>query len=86
MFHFPTFLHLVAIDGIATLKEVPFLRETNSETSAVPTFPYSYEDTYANAGFRRLIGSSTSWLTLLLNNTGMLLATDDLQHPAGELY
>ena len=73
---FPYISSLVAIDGIATLKEVPFLRETNSETSAVPTFPYSYEDTYANAGFRRLIGSSTSWLTLLLNNTGMLLATD----------
>jgi len=73
---FPYVTSLIAIDGIATLKEVPFLRETNSETGAVPTFPYSYEDTFANGGFRRLIGGTNDWLRLLLDNIGMLLSTD----------
>tara|TARA_R110002167_G_scaffold50874_1_gene147769 strand:+ start:1859 stop:4267 length:2409 start_codon:yes stop_codon:yes gene_type:complete len=75
---FPYETTLVAIDGIATLKEVPFLRETNSETGAVPTFPYEKADTFANAGFRRLIGSSTTWIKLLIDNIGMINSGDAL--------
>ena len=74
---FPYETTLKAIDGLATLKEIPFIRETNSTTSAVPTFPYVRDDTYDNAGFQRIIGNSSSWLKLLLDNTGQLLASDD---------
>jgi len=74
---FPYETTLKAIDGLATLKEIPFLRETNSSTSAVPTYPYVRADTWDNAGFQKIIGSSSSWLKLLLDNTGQLLASDD---------
>lgn len=74
---FPYETTLKAIDGLATLKEIPFIRETNSTTSAVPTFPYVKDDTWDNAGFQRIIGNSSSWLKLLLDNTGQLLASDD---------
>ena len=68
---------LTAIDGIATLKEIPFLRETNSSTGAVPTFPYVKADTWDNAGWQRIIGTSGTWLQIILDNVGQLLATDD---------
>ena len=68
---------LKAIDGIASLKEMPFIRETNSATSAVPSFPYVREDTWDNAGFQKIIGDSSSWIVRLLDNVGQLLATDD---------
>ena len=74
---FPYETTLTAIDGLATLKEVPFLRETNSSTSAVPTFPYVRADTWDNAGWQQIIGNSSSWLKILLDNTGQLLASDD---------
>ena len=75
---FPYETVLTAIDGIATLKEVPFLREISTEdTPAVPSFPYVREDTWDNAGFQRLIGNSSSWMKILLDNVGQLLATDD---------
>ena len=74
---YPYEAKLTAIDGLATLKEVPFLRETNSSTSAVPTFPYVRADTWDNAGWQKIIGSSSSWLKILLDNTGQLLASDD---------
>jgi len=74
---FPYETTLKAIDGLATLKEIPFIRETNSTTSAVPTFPYVKDDTWDNAGFQQIIGNSSSWLKLLLDNTGQLLASDD---------
>ena len=68
---------LTAIDGISTLKEIPFLRETNSSTGAVPTYPYVRADTWDNAGWRQIIGHSTTWIKILLDNVGQLLATDD---------
>ena len=68
---------LTAIDGIATLKEIPFLRETNSSTAAVPTYPYVRADTWDNAGWKTIIGNSSSWIKVLLDNVGQLLATDD---------
>jgi hypothetical protein len=74
---FPYETTLKAIDGLATLKEIPFLRETNSSTSAVPSYPYVRADTWDNAGFQQIIGNSSSWLKLLLDNTGQLLASDD---------
>ena len=67
---------LVAVDGIATLKEVPLLRETTLGTSTAPTFPYTANDTYYNAGWQRVIGNSTSWLKLICEATGQLLDTD----------
>ncbi len=75
---FPYETVLTAIDGIATLKEVPFLREISTEdTPAVPTFPYVREDTWDNAGFQRFIGNTSSWMKILLDNVGQLLASDD---------
>ena len=74
---FPYETTLTAIDGIATLKEIPFLRETNSSTTAVPTYPYVRADTWDNAGFQQIIGNSSSWIVRLLDNIGQLLATDD---------
>jgi len=74
---FPYETKLTAIDGIATLKEVPFLRETNSSTGATPTFPYVRQDTWDNAGYQRLIGNSNSWFVRLIDNVGQLLSTDD---------
>ena len=75
---FPYETVLTAIDGLATLKEVPFLRETSTEPSpATPTYPYVREDTWDNAGFQQIIGSTSSWLKVLLDNVGQLLATDD---------
>lgn len=67
---------LVAVDGIATLKEVPFLREYTVGTTDAPTFPYTANDTYYNAGWQRLIGNSTSWLKLICEATGQLLNSD----------
>ena len=60
-----------------TLKEVPFLRETNSSTGAVPAFPYERADTWDNAGFHEIIGSTTSWIKRLLDYTGQILEDDD---------
>tara|TARA_R110002051_G_scaffold28232_2_gene67412 strand:+ start:268 stop:2688 length:2421 start_codon:yes stop_codon:yes gene_type:complete len=76
---------LTAIDGLATLKEIPFLRETNSSTAAVPTFPYVRADTWDNAGWQRIIGTSSTWIKIILDNVGQLLATDDSSYPSGEL-
>ena len=55
---------LTAIDGLATLKEVPFIRETNSSSGATPTFPYERADTFDNAGFQTIIGSTSSWIKI----------------------
>ena len=79
---FPYVTTLTAIDGLATLKEVPFIRETNSSTGATPTFPYVRQDTWDNAGYKTLIGSSSSWLVRLLDYVGQVLASDDV---SGEL-
>ena len=69
---------LKAVDGLASLKDIPYIRETNSDTGAVPTFPYTRQDTWDNAGYQRVIGHSDSWIVKLLNNAGQLLATDDV--------
>ena len=74
---------LVFVDGIASLKEIPFLRETNSETAAVPTFPYVKADTFANAGYRQIIGYTGAWIKLILDNTGMVLESDEASSGAG---
>tara|TARA_R100000742_G_C4277798_1_gene99969 strand:- start:488 stop:2959 length:2472 start_codon:yes stop_codon:yes gene_type:complete len=80
---YPYVSTLVFVDGIASLKETPFLRETNSSTGATPTFPYVKADTFANAGYRRIIGSSTAWITEILNDTGMVLESDEASAGAG---
>ncbi len=76
---YPYEVTLTAVDGLAALKDKPFIRETNTETGAVPTFPYIRTDTFYNAGFSNIIGGSTTikWLPELLLNTGMVLAADD---------
>lgn len=80
---YPYVSTLVFVDGIASLKEIPFLRETNSETSATPTFPYVKADTFANAGYRQIVGTASSWLKLILDNTGMLIQSDEVSSGAG---
>ena len=68
---YPYEVTLTAVDGLAALKDKPFIRETNTETGAVPTFPYIRTDTFYNAGFSNIIGGSTTikWLPELLLNT-----------------
>ncbi|MBP93394.1 MAG: hypothetical protein CMC55_04675 [Flavobacteriaceae bacterium] len=83
--YYPYETILTAIDGIAALKEIPFLRETNSETSAVPSYPYVRADTWDNAGFQQIIGNTSCWIKRLLDNVGQLLASDDTAYPSGEL-
>jgi len=75
---YPYEVSLTAIDGLSALKEMPFVRETNLDTGAVPTFPYVTADTYYNAGFSNIIAGSTSvkWLSELITKTGMVLADD----------
>ena len=75
---YPYEVTLTAVDGLSALKELPFVRETNLDSGAVPTFPYVTGDTYYNAGFSNIIGGSTTfkWLAELLFKTGMVLADD----------
>ena len=76
---YPYEVTLTAIDGLAALKDKPFVRELNTETGLAPAFPYVRNDTYYNEGYRNIIGGTTSttrWLTELLFNTGMV-GTDD---------
>ena len=70
---------LTAIDGLAALKQVPFIRETNLSSGAVPTFPYVADDTFYSSSFNQLIGTGTThiWLSELIYKTGMVLAADD---------
>ena len=74
---YPYISTLVFVDGIASLKEKPFIRETNTETSAVPTFPYVKADTWATAGYDKIIGSGDSWIKRILDEVGMLLDSDE---------
>jgi len=80
---YPYVSTLIFVDGIASLKETPFLREVNSETAAVPTFPYVKQDTFANAGYRRILGNTTSWIKEIIDDTGMVLESDEAVASAG---
>ena len=80
---YPYISTLVFVDGIASLKEKPFIRETNTETGAVPTFPYNKQDTWANAGYDKIIGSTTCWITRILDDIGMVLESDEAVPGAG---
>ena len=80
---YPYISTLVFVDGIASLKEKPFLRETNSSTGAVPTFPYVKQDTFANAGYRRIIGAAESWITEIIDDTGMIIESDEATPGSG---
>ena len=75
---YPYEVSLIAVDGLAALKDKPFIRETNLDTGAVPKFPYISADTFYNSGFSNIIGggSSVKWLPELLLNSGMVLADD----------
>ena len=75
--YYPYVSTLVFVDGIASLKEKPFIRETNTETAAVPTFPYVKADTWANAGYDRIIGGTNTWIKRILDDTGMVLESDE---------
>ena len=74
---YPYVQTLTFIDGISTLKEIPFVRDTNSEDSSVPTYPFTRTDTFDNGGYRRPIGGNLTWLKMLLDRVGMLLDQDD---------
>lgn len=76
---YPYEVTLTAIDGLAALKDKPFVRELNTETGLAPAFPYVRNDTYYNAGYQNIIGGTTTtvkWLAELLFNTGMVIADD----------
>ena len=81
---YPYISTLVFVDGIGSLKEKPFLRETNSATGAVPTFPYINTDTYIHSGYQRIISSTThSWIPVILDKIGMVLESDEAVSGAG---
>ena len=80
---YPYVSTLVFVDGIANLKEKPFIRETNIETGAIPTFPYIVSDTWATAGYHKIVGSSDSWIKRILDYTGMVLESDEVVPGAG---
>lgn len=73
---FPYEASLTAVDGLASLKDTPFVRETNSSTGVAVEFPYIKSDTYANAGHQRIINDGNSWIKILMDNVGQLLASD----------
>ena len=75
---YPYEVTLTAVDGLAGLKETPFVRAENVDDASVPTFPYVVSDTYYSAGFCNIIGSATTinWLQELMEKTGMVLADD----------
>ena len=75
---YPYEVSLKAIDGLAALKSLPFIRETNIDTGAIPSYPYVSGDTFITAGFQNIIGGSggIKWLSRLVNESGMVLASD----------
>tara|TARA_R110000824_G_scaffold177503_3_gene356964 strand:- start:299 stop:2734 length:2436 start_codon:yes stop_codon:yes gene_type:complete len=78
---YPYEVSFTAIDGIAGLKDIPFIRETNIDDSSVPSFPYEPADTFINAGYNNLLanavgGTTTKYLSYLIAKTGMVLSTD----------
>ena len=80
---YPYVSTLVFVDGIASLKETPFLRETNSISGLPPTFPYTKTDTFAQDGYRTIIGSTGSWITEIIDDIGMVREIDEAVPGAG---
>lgn len=76
---YPIETTLTAIDGLATLRDIPFVRSTNLFSGVAPEFPYTWSDTYVPNGFKRLIGGSGSWFTEIFDKTGMVLSQDTTQ-------
>ena len=76
---YPYEVTLEAVDGLAALKSKHFVRETNYFTGNPSIYPYGFGDTFMQqtTGFQRFIGFDTSWIQVLLNQTGQLLANDD---------
>ena len=52
---YPYEVSLTAVDGLASLKDIPYVRETNVDTGATPTFPYIAGDTFIDAGYFNLL-------------------------------
>ena len=80
---YPYEVSLTAVDGLASLKDIPYVREVNTVTGLVPKFPYVESDTFINAGFNNLLantvgGTATKYISDLLSKTGQLLADDDI--------
>ena len=79
---YPYEVTLEAIDGLAALKDVPFIRETNINDASVPTFPYVPADTFFNSEYNNLLGNAasagtdTKYLSMLVAKSGMVLADD----------
>ena len=80
---YPYVSTLVFVDGIANLKETPFIRETNSISGLAPTFPYTKTDTFAQDGYRTIIGATGSWITEIIDDIGMVRAIDEVVPSAG---
>ena len=47
---FPYVTTLTAVDGLASLKDKPFVVETNPDTGVAPVFPYVKNDTFIPTG------------------------------------
>lgn len=68
---FPYEVKLTAVDGLALLRDKPFVRETNTSTSLPVEFPYDLEDVWYNeyTTFRY-------WLERILVKTGSALLNE----------
>ena len=62
---FPYEVKLTAIDGLALLKDQPFVRDTNLDTGNPVEFPYDVNDVYWN-NYTKI----TNWLEIILLKTG----------------
>tara|TARA_R110000823_G_C15941356_1_gene500509 strand:- start:1207 stop:3582 length:2376 start_codon:yes stop_codon:yes gene_type:complete len=80
---YPYEVSLTAVDGLASLKDILYVREINATTGLVPKFPYIDSDTFINEGFTNLLANTVTSGTLLkfipdlLYKTGQLLSNDD---------
>ena len=72
---FPYEVKLTAVDGLALLKDKPFVRELNTSTSLPVEFPYDLEDVYYNeyTTFRY-------WIEIILAKTGSPLSGNGLPY------
>ena len=80
---YPYEVSLTAVDGLASLKDIPYVREVNTITGLVPKFPYVESDTFINSGFNNLLanttgGTATKYISDLVSKTGQLLGNDDI--------
>lgn len=72
---FPYEVKLTAVDGLALLKDKPFVRELNTSTSLPVEFPYDLEDVYYNE-----FTTFRYWIQRILEKTGSPLSGNGLPY------